>query len=176
MAEIIRCYKQNIPKHRFIGKKYGNADRQNGGFGAKWGEWFAADWFGALERNADTNNLYEDGGAYLGLMRCRENEPFEYWIGIFFPENTTVPESFGYVDFQASDLGTCWIYGKGNGDNIYGMHEECAKKMDENGFHIKDDFGNGSGEYWFFERYGCPRFTTPDENGKIILDYCFYIK
>jgi hypothetical protein len=109
-------------------------------------------------------------------MRCRENEPFEYWIGIFYPENTPVPDGFDYVDFTASDLGTCWIYGKENGDNIYGMHEECAKKMDENGFHIQDDFGRGKGEYWFFERYGCPRFTTPDENGKIILDYCFYIK
>ena len=24
---------------------------------------------------------------------------------------------------------------------------------------------------WCFERYQCPRFTAPDENGNVILDY-----
>lgn len=24
---------------------------------------------------------------------------------------------------------------------------------------------------WCFERYNCPRFTMPDENGNVILDY-----
>ena len=24
---------------------------------------------------------------------------------------------------------------------------------------------------WCFERYNCPRFTTPDEEGNVILDY-----
>ena len=24
---------------------------------------------------------------------------------------------------------------------------------------------------WCFERYNCPRFTSPDNNGNIILDY-----
>jgi hypothetical protein len=27
-----------------------------------------------------------------------------------------------------------------------------------------------------FLPYGCPRFTTPDEKGNIILDMCFYVK
>ena len=27
-----------------------------------------------------------------------------------------------------------------------------------------------------FENGLCPRFTTPDENGNVILDYCFYVK
>ncbi|MDF2880797.1 MAG: AraC family transcriptional regulator [Clostridiaceae bacterium] len=27
----------------------------------------------------------------------------------------------------------------------------------------------------FFERYNCQRFTTPDEKGKVILDYCIYL-
>lgn len=56
------------------------------------------------------------------------------------------------------------------------MHDACAKKMDENKFNIQNNFGNGKEEYWFFERYGCPRFTTDDEKGNKILDYCFYIK
>ena len=32
------------------------------------------------------------------------------------------------------------------------------------------------GAIWFFERYCCPRFTTPDADGKIILDLGYYIK
>ena len=32
-----------------------------------------------------------------------------------------------------------------------------------------------AGAYWFFERYTCPRFTTPDEDGNVILDICQYV-
>jgi len=28
----------------------------------------------------------------------------------------------------------------------------------------------------FFELYNCPRFTTPDDKGNVILDYGFYLK
>lgn len=30
--------------------------------------------------------------------------------------------------------------------------------------------------WWFFERYVCPRFTTPDAEGKVTLDICHFIK
>ena len=29
---------------------------------------------------------------------------------------------------------------------------------------------------WCFERYNCPRFTTPDEKGNVILDYALSVK
>ena len=50
MAEIIKSYKQSIGAMKFIGKKYGDADRANGTFGAKWGEWFENGWFGVIEK------------------------------------------------------------------------------------------------------------------------------
>jgi len=54
------------------------------------------------------------------------------------------------------------------------MHEEeCAKELVSKGFEIIPD---KKGVYWFFERYGCPRFTTPDDKGNVILDICHYIK
>ncbi|MBE6551537.1 MAG: hypothetical protein E7665_05310 [Ruminococcaceae bacterium] len=31
-------------------------------------------------------------------------------------------------------------------------------------------------DHWCFERYQCPRFTSPDENGNVILDYGISIK
>lgn len=50
MVEIINVYRQSIPAMRFIGKKYGDSDRVDGGFGAKWGEWFGNGWFTAIEK------------------------------------------------------------------------------------------------------------------------------
>lgn len=176
MAEIIKCYRQNLPALRLIGRKYDDRDRLDGSFGSRWGEWFQNGWFDILEKYADISKTYEDANAYVGLMRLKEYEPFTYWIGMFLPEDTPVPEGFSFVDIPESDIGTCWICGKEQGDNIYGMHDECIFKLSENGFSIRDDFGNGKGEYLFFERYGCPRFTTPDAQGNIILDYCVFIK
>jgi predicted transcriptional regulator YdeE len=104
-------------------------------------------------------------------MRHKKGEKFEYWIGIFTREKTEVPEGFNYVDFPESNLGVCWVYGKEN--EVYMKEPMCAEKLGENGYAIVND---KDGACWFFERYVCPRFTTPDEKGNIILDICFYIK
>ena len=169
----MKSYKQCVPALKFIGKKYGDEDRVDGSFGAKWGEWFQNGWFDVVEKQIrnSINETYEDGGAYIGLMRCKENEPFEYWIGMYVPENTPVPEGFDYIDFPAANLGVCWVYGKEN--DVYFHEEKCAIKLGEEGYEIVSD---EQGAWWFFERYGCPRFTTPDEKGNIILDICHYVK
>ena len=172
MAEIIKVYKQRVPALRFIGKKYGDGDRVNGGFGVKWGEWFKNGWFDVIEKQSDKKITegYEDGDAYIGLMRCKKGEPFEYWIGIYMPENTVVPDGFDSIDFLESELGVCWVYGKES--EVYMQEEKCAIRLGNEGFSITSD---KNGAYWFFERYGCPRFTTPDKDGKIILDICHYL-
>ena len=81
-----------LPSLRFIGKRYTNADRI-GGFGHKWGEWFAS-----LEKLGELQDI-ENG--YIGFMRCDfssiENT-FEYWIGMFLPENTEAPVGFAFID------------------------------------------------------------------------------
>ena len=168
MAEIIKTYAQRMGAARFIGKKYTNSDRVNGNFGAKWGEWFREGWFDAIEKQIDNSAeaVCEDGGAYIGLMQGDDKELFEYWIGIFAPQSTTVPEGFDHIDFPESDLGVCWIYGKEKA--VYGLEGQCGKRLEQDGFKI--NYG------WCFERYACPRFTTPDENGNVILDICFYVE
>ena len=170
MAEIIKVYKQSVGATRFVGKKYGDGDRVNGTFGAKWGEWFQNGWFDIIIKLFDGNlaDIYEDGGSYIGLMRGEgtPDDPFEYWIGVFMPEGTAVPEGFDYVDFPAGNLGVCWIYGKEA--DVYMREGECGSRLKSEGF----DADSG----WCFERYACPRFTTPDEKGNIILDICFYVK
>lgn len=114
--------------------------------------------------------LYEDGDATVGLMRWMDGEPFQYWVGLFLPADTPVPDGFGSVDFPASRLGTCWL--KGAADAVFGQEHVCAARLEQEGMTIVTD---AQGAWWFFERYGCPRFTTPDEDGEIILDICHFI-
>lgn len=167
MAEIIKVYKESFPSLRLIGKRYTNSDRgAEGSFGSLWGEWFGMGYFKELE---ELGSLPENEDAYVGCMRCKDE--FEYWIGMFFPENTSVPEGFSYVDIPKGDIGTCWVYGREDNGEVYGMepYNMCLSKLAENGWKTDE-------EAWCFERYNCPRFTTPDEKGNVILDYCFYLK
>lgn len=165
--EIIKTYKEHFPALRLIGKRYLDKDRaENGSFGHKWGEWFQNGWFEVLEK---LPQISENEDSYLGAMRVVGCE-FEYWIGMFFLENTPVPEGFEAVDIAPFDVSTCWIYGSEKNGEIYGLnaHNLCVAASDEQGFIRKDND-------WCFERYNCPRFTTPDEKGNVILDYCIAI-
>jgi len=167
MAEIIKTYREEIPAMRFIGKKYGD-------FG-HWGDWFANGWFDAVENAMggvqSILELWRDGGAYVGLERRKEDEPFEYWIGMFTPPDTAVPDGFLPVDFPPSRLGVCWIYGKEN--ETHGLTGGCSDKLREEGMEIAAD---ENGAVWSFENCLCPRYTTPDEKGNVILDFCYFVK
>lgn len=173
MYEIVKTYKQAIPTMRFVGVKYGNEDRDNGSFAAKWGEWFEAKRFHELDSlvTEDLTQEFEDFHAQIGLMRLKEAEEFEYWIGRFLPEGTAVPEGFNSIDFSASNLGVCWV--QGSQPEIYGNEEVCADKLTEEGYELVTDENKA---WWFFERYGCPRFTQPDQDGNVILDICHFVK
>ncbi|MCL2408476.1 MAG: GyrI-like domain-containing protein [Oscillospiraceae bacterium] len=170
MALIVNTYRQSVGAMRFIGKKYTNNDRVDGHFGAKWDEWRDNNLFDLIEAQITGNltDTCEDGDAHIGLMR-EENgnfENFEYWVGLFTPEQTPVPEGFEYVDFPKSELGVCWIYGKE--EDVFMLEGKCGEKLQKEGFEITGD--------WCFERYACPRFTEPDAKGNIIIDICFYVK
>ena len=167
MAEIIKVFKEEIPAMRFIGKKYPN-------FGPMWGEWFANGWFNILEEAMggveNITAIWENGGGYVGLERRADGQPFEYWIGMFTTANTTVPDGFSYVDFSEVNLGTCWIYGK---EKEVHNTKTCTGAVFDQGFEI---WKYENGGVWSFENCTCPRYTTPDEQGNIIMDYCYFIK
>ncbi len=160
MAEIIKVYKEHLPALRFIGKRYTEEDRLNGGFGHKWGEWFQNGWFNQLEKLGEMKAV-ENG--YLGFMRGYPH--FEYWIGMFLPASTPVPEGYEDIDLNESDVGICWIKGREDDGSIYSMHEQCVDRFN------KEDLSQNC----FFERYNCPRFTQKDEKGDVILDYGIYL-
>ncbi|WP_077617505.1 hypothetical protein [Bacillus sinesaloumensis] len=173
MYEIIKTYKQAIPDMNFVGMKYGDMDRINGGFGAKWEEWFEKERFTKLESllTDDFMREYKDYNTNIGLMRWKEGEPFEYWIGMFLPKGTVAPKGYKSINISASNLGVCWV--QGTEPDVYGKEKECADNLLYEGYELVHD---DAGAWWFFERYGCPRFTEPDEKGKVILDICHFVK
>ncbi len=80
-----------------------------------------------------------------------------------------VPEGFVHIDFKDLSLGTCWIYGK---ENEVHDTSACKQKLTENGMKIWQDEHEA---VWSFENCLCPRYTTPDDNGNVILDYCYFV-
>ncbi len=156
---ILKIEKESCPATRFIGKKYeGNAN---------WGEWWENNWFATLEEN---KCLQFNGDAYIGAVHIVNGMP-ERWIGMFFPTNTEVPQGFEYVDIEPLEYAVCYLYDKEGSDEFYTMntHNMCLEALKERNFKRKEDD-------WCFERYNCPRFTTPDEKGNVILDYALSIE
>lgn len=173
MYEIVNCYRQSLPACRFIGIRYGDTDRIHGGFGAKWDEYFVNGRFIVLEALADDKfkNAYSDHDAYAGLMRWKEGEPFQYWIGMFLAAGTPAPEGYGQVDLPKGHAGICWL--KGRTEDIFGKEMACLDRLAAEGFKEKTA---GDGASLFFERYACPRYTTPAADGTVILDIGWFIQ
>ena len=171
-AQIIKVYGQEVPALRFIGKKYGDKDRVDGMFGKYWDDFHKNGWLDVIKKQTaiDMKTLYEDGDACIGLMRCKEGEPFEYWIGYFMPEGTGVPEGFESRDFPKAKLGVCWVCGEGG--QVFMQEAKCAEKLGTEGYKIS---AGTDGAFWFFERYGNSRFCG-DEKGNCILDICHYVE
>lgn len=174
--EIVKAYTQVLPPVRFIGKKYGDSDRVDGSFAFAWQKWMDEDSFMPIIEAAGgqlvLDQLYEDGNACLGLMRYKPDvpDPFQYWIGLFTPASTIVPEGYEYVDFEASHLGVCWYLGQE--PDIYGKEDLAMYKLEERGHKCITD---NEGAFWFFERYSPQRFNEKDSDGNVILDIGFFI-
>jgi len=177
--EITKTYKEHFPALRLIGKCYTDDDRgEDGSFGNRWGEWHQKGWFDEIEKMAKPSEDVDNG--YLGLMtiKAADHSDFCYWIGKLFPADTVVPDGYSYLDLPESDVGISWIYGSDENGEIYGSepHTACYNKMCDNGWNELNENAGGENTLVFFERYNCPRMTTPDDKGNVILDYGFYLR
>ena len=114
-----------------------------------WAEWWKNDWF---------------------AVHIVDGMP-ERWIGMFFPPGSEVPEGFEAVDIEASDYAVCYLCDKEGSEDFYTIetHDMCLEELKAHGLARKEDD-------WCFERYNCPRFTTPDPQGNVILDYGISIR
>lgn len=161
-AKIIKVYRESYPALRFIGRSYTQKDD----FGDKWGEWFGTGLFDTIEA---LGVLPENGDAYLGAKRMVNGE-LEYWIGMLFSQDTKAPQGYDFVDINATDFAVCWVYGKEKTGELTSLktHTRCLAEVAEQGF-VREEDG------WCFEKYLCPRYTTADKKGKVILDYCIAV-
>lgn len=166
MPEIKKVFRDPVPALRFIGKRYQDFDH--------WGEWFCCGWFDTVEQAMGgaeaVLKVWENGGGYVGLERRRNGELTDYWIGMFAPAGTAAPEGFEYLDLPAGAFGTAWIYGPEG--EVHSLIPACREALLEAGLEPVTDAG---GFEISFENGLCPRFTTPDERGCVILDYCFIV-
>ncbi len=158
-VKIIDIKTESSPACRLIGRKYDSSPN--------WGEWWENNWFAALE---GMPSLPINGDAYIGAVHIVDGTP-EYWIGMLFPCDTSVPVGFEYVDIEPLDYAVCYLYAKEGSGDFYTMetHEMCLAQLNGHGMKRKEDD-------WCFERYNCPRFTSPDEHGNVILDYLISIE
>ncbi|MDD3832211.1 MAG: hypothetical protein PHW00_06140 [Clostridia bacterium] len=168
MPEIIKVYKQTLPATRFVGRCYGEEDKVGNTFSKKWGEWFENNLFAPIEIKCGDKEHFEDSTSYYGLCRCSQDQPFQYWIGVFLPAGAQVPEGYDSIDFDATDIAVYWV--KGKEPDIYFV--DPTDRMAKDGYKWAPD---KDGYMWCFERYACPRFTEPDKDGNVILDLCFFI-
>ena len=153
-VEIIEIKREHCPAARLIGKRYEAAPN--------WGEWWQNGWFDRLEAQP---RLPFNGDAYFGMVRIADGKP-ERWIGMLFPPDAPVPEGFEAADIPPMAYAVCYLKAQEGSPDFYApeTHEACLALIRANGMTRLED-------NWCFERYQCPRFTTPDENGCVILDY-----
>lgn len=150
-AEIVEIKVESWPACLLIGKR-----------GTNWGEWWGNDWFSPLEKNPA---LPQNGDAYIGAVRITNGAP-ERWIGMYFPEGTPVPEGYGAASIPAMRYAVCYLRAQEGSGDFYTQetHSRCLAALKEQGLVRREDD-------WCFERCNCPRFTTPDDQGRVVLDY-----
>lgn len=163
MAKLANFQVDQLPEIRIIGKAiYPDMDMKENPIPAFWQECFRDGTFSKLE---ELEEYYMDS-SYVGWMSDWgiEGDKFTYICGILMKSDTPVPEGFIYRDIAASTVAIGWIQGLEK--DVYPVaHEFTEKAMEEQGYKL-DQSAN-----WCMELYNCPRFTTPMENGEIILDY-----
>lgn len=168
MTDIIKVYSEQAPKSRFIGIRYGDSDRVGGAFAHLWGSWFKNRRFETLHPlvTEQWKARFPEGESYIGLMRVKEGAPFEYWIGMFLPEDSPVPAGFDSLELPEMNLGVCLV--KGREPDIYMQGEQAMARLIEEDLKPEQD---ENGFTLLIERYQHPRFTVPDEEGNKILDF-----
>lgn len=168
MAELIHFEFVNLPPCRVIGRELTLSMEEMAKANpvpAFWGKCFEENAFAPLEALGDA--LYNDAlvdaaGAYLDWMGDVEPDGrFRCLVGMLAKPGAEPPEGYAFKDLPAGTLALGQI--KGPENEIYSQSESLVMPL------IKKAGKKPAG--YMMEVYVCPRFTTPDENGCVVLDY-----
>ena len=162
---IKKVYKQELPALRFIGKKCIETSEKVNVLNLL-DNWQLNSRFNDIEKQSviDYKTFFEGGDAYINLIRKKDGENFEHWMGMFMPNGTEVPQGYDKIDFPKMTICAVRIYGKR--DEIADYEKECLNKLTEEGFAP----GNTR---WYFRRFNWNKFFGEDVYGKRLLDYCY---
>lgn len=163
MAKLINIQIDKLPDMRIIGKLIRpKLDMEENPIPEFWQKCFNDGTFETLEKLEE----HSIDTSYVGWMSDWSNidGKFTYICGILMEAGTPVPDGFTYRDIPGSTVAIGWIQGpeKETYPVAHGLTEEAMK---EQGYEIDED------DPWCMELYNCPRFTSPKENGDIVLDY-----
>lgn len=167
--ELKKVYKETLPAVKLVGKRFTREGMSEGEtFAGQWQQAHRDGWFDTLKGCKGIAGVSE---SRLGAMRLvGTSGGFEYWIGAFMAPDTQVPDGFESADIPAGEVGVCWLCGSDKNGELYGQQASdlCMAALTEKGWRFSET-------NWFFERYNCPRFTQPDQDGNVILDICAYL-
>lgn len=166
MAKLVKFEVKELPKLCVVGKelRYNMEKHMQGDnrIPAFWEACFANETFSTIEKQVD----YVYDPAYIGIMMDwdKGDDDFSYICGMLMKEGVTIPEGFIIRDIEPTKVAIGWIQGKDTADVCSNAHNQTIQVLNSEGY-------NCDKMKWCMELYNCPRFTTPDENGEIILDY-----
>nr|WP_319540440.1 effector binding domain-containing protein [uncultured Methanospirillum sp.] len=166
MAKIIKCEVCEFPEVYVLGKQITvpvpNTPETNP-IPKFWEECFSDDIFEHLMEHKEY--LFND--AYVGWMSdySEENGIFTYICGMLVKSDLTIQvDGFVSRTIEPATVGIGWIQGTSTPEVCFAAHSLMEKALTDIGYSCKNPV-------WCMEVYNCPRFTQPDENGNIILDY-----
>jgi hypothetical protein len=165
-AEIIKAQRVTHPPVRFIGKRFETYPN--------WGLAWENDWFGKIEAAGKCAAINDDSFCVLVGM---SESGIEFYLGEFMEAGTPVPEGFDFADLPELSAGLVYI--KGKQDEVYALTAPDKRgvlqaALSPAGVELPTE--GGAPKRWLsFERDNCPRFTDPDADGNVILDYALYL-
>ncbi|MDR1705606.1 MAG: GyrI-like domain-containing protein [Clostridiales bacterium] len=166
MGTLIKFDIKEMPDVMVMGKELRHSMKEqmegNNPLPGFWERCFADGTFSALE--AQKGCVYDD--SYVGVMLDwdRGDGNFSYVIGMLMNRNAELPQGYAGYKLDATKAAVGWVQGKDTADVCSNAHELTERALKEKGYKC-------DAMKWSMELYNCPRFTTPDGNGDIILDY-----
>lgn len=166
MGKLIKFEVTDLPDILLVGKEIRHSmEEQMKGINpipAFWDGCFAEGIFSILEKQEDS--IFNRD--YAGVLTDwdKGDGDFSYIIGMLMKPGADVPEGYVSRHIKATKIAIAWIQGKDVADVCMNAHELTEQTLKAEGH-------NCDKMKWSMELYNCPRFTKPDENGQIILDY-----
>ncbi len=166
MGKLIKFEMSELPDVLLIGKEIRHSMEEqmkgNNPLPAFWDRCFGDGTFHVLEKQSD----FIHDSAYVGVMIDwdKGDGNFSYVVGMLMKTGADVPQGFKSRKINATKVAIGWIQGKDTPDVCSKAHEYTEQALKAEGYECNK-------MKWCMELYNCPRFTTPDENGEIILDY-----